>query len=172
MKQLFLIFALIFTFNAHASSFIRVDAEVFGVEPVLKYQTVHGVANEYREVCQDRRARDNYGIFERGTDSIFGSNGGFIGSVIGIAIADELDANNNARIIAGLLGNRIGNDLSHKGKYKYNCEFREIPVKTSHVTQVLDYYMVTVEYGGSLHQVKRNFQPTVGDKIKVQFRIN
>ena len=30
----------------------------------------------------------------------------------------------------------------------------------------------TVEYGGSLHQVKRNFQPTVGDKIKVQFRIN
>ena len=49
MKQLFLLFALIFTFNAHASSFIRVDAEVVGVEPVLKYQTVHGVANEYRE---------------------------------------------------------------------------------------------------------------------------
>ena len=99
--------------------------------------------------AQDRRARDNYGILERGTESIFGSNGGFIGPVIGIAIADELDANNNARIIAGLLGNRIGNDLSHKGKYKYNCEFREI-LKT-HVTQVLDYYMVTVEYGGSLH---------------------
>ena len=55
---------------------------------------------------------------------------------------------------------------------KYNCEFREVPVKTSHITQVLDYFLVTVEYGGSLHQVKRNFQPSVGDLIKVQFRIN
>ena len=172
MKQLFLLFALVFTFNAHASSFIRVDAEVVGVETILKYQTVYGTTNSIREVCQDRRARDNYGIFERGTDSIFGSNGGFIGSVIGIGIADKLDANNNARIIAGLLGNRIGNDLSHKGKYKYNCEFREVPVKTSHITQVLDYFLVTVEYGGSLHQVKRNFQPSVGALIKVQFRIN
>ena len=172
MKQLFLLFALVFTFNAHASSFIRVDAEVVGVETILKYQTVYGTTNSIREVCQDRRARDNYGIFERGTDSIFGSNGGFIGSVIGIGIADKLDANNNARIIAGLLGNRIGNDLSHKGKYKYNCEFREVPVKTSHITQVLDYFLVTVEYGGSLHQVKRNFKPSVGDLIKVQFSIN
>ena len=172
MKQLFLLFALVFTFNAHASSFIRVDAEVVGVETILKYQTVYGTTNSIREVCQDRRARDNYGIFERGTDSIFGSNGGFIGSVIGIGIADKLDANNNARIIAGLLGNRIGNDLSHKGKYKYNCEFREVPVKTSHITQVLDYFLVTVEYGGSLHQVKRNIQPSVGELIKGQFRIN
>ena len=94
MKQLFLLFALVFTFNAHASSFIRVDAEVVGVETILKYQTVYGTTNSIREVCQDRRARDNYGIFERGTDSIFGSNGGFIGSVIGIGIADKLDANN------------------------------------------------------------------------------
>ena len=171
MKQLFLIFALVFTFNAHASSFIRVDADVVGVETVLKYQTVYGTSNQVKEVCQDRRARDNYGIFERGTDSIFGSNGGFIGSVIGIAIADELDANNNARIIAGLIGNRIGNDLSHKGKYKYNCQFMEVPMKTSHVTQVVDYYLVTVDFNGSLHQVKRNFQPAIGDRIKVQFRV-
>ena len=163
--------ALLLSYSANAST-IRVDAEVLQVEPVLKYTTINGVENQVREVCQDRRARDNYGIFERGTESIFGSNGGFLGSVVGVAVADKLDANNNARIIAGLIGNRIGNDLSNKGKYKYNCEFKEIPVKTSHVAQILDYYLVTVQYGGSLHQLKRNFQPAVGDLIKVSFRIN
>ena len=124
------------------------------------------------EVCHDYK-RNNKGALEKVVDGAFGSTGGLVGAAAGVAVVDKLGGNTGAKVLGGLLGNKIGNDVSSQNKNVVTkCETQ---TKTRYETkdvERLEHYLVTVSYGLNRFIVKRDFEPQVGDLIKVNLTVN
>ena len=98
-----------------------------------------------------------------------------VGTGVGVAIVDELGGNDAAKIIGGLLGNKIGNDFSEKkSKNKNNCELVTKHKRQAYTETIVDHYRVTGTLGdviGPVATVRRNFEPMEGDEIRVNVKV-
>jgi len=155
--------AVLFSLSAEAKS---IQMEVVDIQPVTRNVAVNVPVNFQEEVCY-RYKRNSRGVLEKIVDNGFGSQGGLIGAGVGVAIADELDGNDAAKVIAGLIGNRIGNDISQKHNGEKHCEMQNVTKYERHFETRVDHYRVTVDHYGLQFKVKRNFEPQLGQSINV-----
>lgn len=164
-----------------ASIFVATDIEasqttmyVTDVKEISKNVNKYDYVPYQEEVCYVYR-RNSRGVLEKIVDNGFGSTGGMVGTGVGVAIVDELGGNDAAKIIGGLLGNKIGNDISEKkNRDKSNCELVTKHKRQSYTETVVDYYRVTGTLGdmmGPKATVRRNFEPQEGDEIRVQVKV-
>ena len=186
MKNLILLPLLLVSSVAFASSTLM---EVVGVQDVYKTRTVNVPVQIEEQQCVNRSHNSGYdnsnwggrqsdGLLEKGVDGLFGSTGGLIGTATSVAIIDELGGNDAAKILGGLLGNKIGNDISHKKQQKRNhsqgamhCEMVTRTKYERHSEEYLDYYLVSVTDGHNEYRVRRNRAPQVGYDITVNITV-
>ena len=114
--------AVLFSLSAEAKS---IQMEVVDVQPVVRNMSVNVPVQFEEEVCY-RFKRNSRGVLEKIVDNGFGSTSGLIGTATGVAIVDELGGNDAAKILGGLLGNKIGNDISEKKRYNNMRECKAI----------------------------------------------
>jgi uncharacterized protein YcfJ len=155
--------AVLFSLSAEAKS---IQMEVVDVQPVVRNVSVNVPVQFEEEVCY-RYKKNSRGVLEKIVDNGFGSQGGLIGTAAGVAIADELDGNDAAKIIAGLIGNRIGNDISQKHNGQRHCEMQTVTKYERHYESRVTGYRVTVDHYGLQFTINRNFEPQVGQSISV-----
>jgi hypothetical protein len=176
MKKKIGIFAIVV-----ASLFVATDIEasqttlhVTDVKAINKDVTKYDYVPYQEEVCYVYR-RNSRGVLEKIVDNGFGSTSGMVGTGVGVAIVDELGGNDAAKIIGGLLGNKIGNDISEKkNKDKNNCELVTKHKRQAYTETIVDHYRVTGTLGdviGPVATVRRNFEPMLGDEIRVNVKV-
>ena len=144
MKKKIGIFAIVV-----ASLFVATEIEasqttlhVTDVKAISKNVTKYDYVPYTEEVCYVYR-RNSRGVLEKIVDNGFGSTGGMVGTGVGVAIVDELGGNDAAKIIGGLLGNKIGNDISEKNnKDKSNCELVTKHKRQAYTETIVDHYRV------------------------------
>ena len=142
--------------------------EVTNVNPLHSMQTTYKNVQQKQEVCYKRNSE---GFLEQITDRGFGSTSGLVGSAVGVAIADELGANDAGRIVAGLLGNRIGNNYNHKNKAD-ECRIEMVTNAVPYNAPVIIGYQITgILADGTRANVTRDYEPEVGELITVNTRV-
>lgn len=142
--------------------------EVTNVNPLHSMQTTYKNVQQKQEVCYKRNSE---GFLEQITERGFGSTSGLVGSAVGVAIADELGANDAGRIVAGLLGNRIGNNYNHKNKAD-ECRIELVTNAVPYNAPVIIGYQITgVLADGTRANVTRDYEPEVGELITVNTRV-
>ena len=142
--------------------------EVTNVNPLHSMQTTYKNVQQKQEVCYKRNSE---GFLEQITERGFGSTSGLVGSAVGVAIADELGANDAGRIVAGLLGNRIGNNYNHKNKAD-ECRIEMVTNAVPYNAPVIIGYQITgVLADGTRANVTRDYEPEVGELITVNTRV-
>ena len=164
-----IIIAVLLSANIYAN---ETNMEVVKTKPVFRNISVQTPVSYEIEVCHNYK-RNNKGALEKVVDGAFGSTGGLVGAAAGVAVVDKLGGNTGAKVLGGLLGNKIGNDVSSQNKNVVTkCEAQ---TKTRYETkdvERLEHYLVTVSYGLNRFIVKRDFEPQVGDLIKVNLTVN
>ena len=164
-----LIIAVLLSTNIYAN---ETNMEVVKTKPVFRNISVQTPVSYETEVCHDY-TRNNKGALEKGVDGTFGSTGGLVGVAVGVAVVDKLGGNTGAKVLGGLLGNRIGNNVSNQNEnVTTKCESQ---TKTRYETKDvkrIEHYLVTVSYGLTRYEVKRDFEPQVGELIKVNLTAN
>lgn len=142
--------------------------EVTNVNPLHSMQTTYKNVQQKQEVCYKRNSE---GFLEQITERGFGSTSGLVGSAVGVAIADELGANDAGRIVAGLLGNRIGNNYNHKNKAD-ECRIEMVTNAVPYNAPVIIGYQITgILADGTRANVTRDYEPEVGELITVNTRV-
>ena len=142
--------------------------EVTNVNPLHSMQTTYKNVQQKQEVCYKRNSE---GFLEQITERGFGSASGLVGSAVGVAIADELGANDAGRIVAGLLGNRIGNNYNHKNKAD-ECRIEMVTNAVPYNAPVIIGYQITgILADGTRANVTRDYEPEVGELITVNTRV-
>lgn len=142
--------------------------EVTNVNPLHSMQTTYKNVQQKQEVCYKRNSE---GFLEQITERGFGSTSGLVGSAVGVAIADELGANDAGRIVAGLLGNRIGNNYNHKNKAD-ECRIELVTNAVPYNAPVIIGYQISgVLADGTRANVTRDYEPEVGELITVNTRV-
>jgi len=178
MKNLILIPLLLVSSVAFANT--TVDMEVSDIREVYKQRAVSVPVQVDQEYCysENEYRRNSRGVLEKITNGGFGSTGGLLGTAASVAIIDELGGNDAAKIIGGLLGNKIGNDISDRRRNNrgVNCEIRTVTNYERRYEDHLDHYLVTGFVGSNQFQVKRIYNnghsaPTVGDTIRVRVNV-
>tara|TARA_B100000902_G_scaffold211230_1_gene200855 strand:- start:2475 stop:2993 length:519 start_codon:yes stop_codon:yes gene_type:complete len=155
--------AVLFSLSAEAKT---IQMEVVDVQPVIRNVAVNVPVNFQEEVCY-RYKKNSRGVLEKIVDNGFGSQGGLIGAGVGVAIVDELDGNDAAKILGGLIGNRIGNDISQKHNGQRHCEMQNVTKYERHFEQRVTGYRVTVNHYGLQFTLNRNQEPQIGQMITV-----
>ena len=153
---------------AQANTVFQQVGTVTNVSPMYGHTQINQQLPEKVRVCYKRDAN---GLLEEVSTGLFGSNQGLIGGTVGYVIAEELGANDAGRIIASMIGNKIGNDFDHR---KQSDECRIETRMTSHPTiqQTIIGYGVTVELdSGKKVNVTRDFEPQIGEMITVNMRV-
>jgi uncharacterized protein YcfJ len=169
-KLLIGIASLLVAFDANAGSNTLL---VTDVNPVFKTVTRYQDVPYTETVCYTMR-RNSRGALEKVIDNGFGSTGGLVGAGVGVAIADKLDGNDAAKVVAGLIGNKIGNDIAEKNSKERTCEEVTQYRRERYNEQLIDGYNITGNVGdsnGPIATVKRSFQPQIGDVIQVNMQI-
>ena len=152
------------------------QAEVVGVTPNYITQTTYEIETRYETQCNVTKSKDR-GIIEYGSNGIFGSLEGTIGTAVGYGIGNEIgggSGNDIAQVLGGIIGNKIGNDISDRKKIaKGQTECFNVPVQEKFpvTNQVLTHYNVIVLVEGSRFTVQRNYQPRIGSYIDVSLRV-
>jgi uncharacterized protein YcfJ len=157
--------AVLFSLSAEAKS---IQMEVVDVQPVVRNISVNVPVQFEEEVCY-RYKRNSRGVLEKIVDNGFGSTGGLLGTATGVAIVDEFGGNDAAKILGGLLGNKIGNDIADNRKIngQRHCEMKTVTKYERHYEQRVTGYRVTVDHYGLQFTINRNFEPQVGQSISV-----
>ena len=155
--------AVLFSLSAEAKTN---QMEVIDVQPVVRNVAVNVPVNFQEEVCY-RYKVNSRGVLEKIVDNGFGSQGGLLGTAAGVAIADEFDGNDAVKILAGLVGNRIGNDLSQKHNGQRHCEMQTVTKYERHFENRVTGYRVTVNHYGLQFTINRNQEPQIGQMITV-----
>lgn len=139
---------------------------------VVRYERV--AAQE--TICEDvRQARRSDGLIERGSNGVFGSPRGLLGTAAGVAIGSQVGGGSGtdwAMVVGGLLGNSVGNQ-SARNSQNSNLYCHEV-VTWHSVPQIeseLQYYNVTVDIQGQRFTVKRYTAPNVGERIPVNINV-
>lgn len=181
MKKLILIPLLLVSSVAFAG--VGVELEVVDVREIYTQRAVSVPVEVDQEYCytENQYRRNSRGMLEKITDGGFGSTGGLLGTAAGVAIVDELGGNDATKIIGGLLGNKIGNDISDKRRNDRDitrCEIKTVTKYERRYEDHLDHYLITVKLdtdplkrNTKQFKVKRNFAPAVGDTIRVQISV-
>ena len=142
--------------------------EVTNVNELHSMQTTYKNVQQKQEVCYKRNSE---GFLEQITDRGFGSTSGLVGSAVGVAIADELGANDAGKIVAGLLGNRLGNNYNHKNKAD-ECRIELVTNAVPYNAPVVIGYSITGRLSdGTIASVTRDYKPEVGELITVNTRV-
>ena len=142
--------------------------EVTNVNPLHSMQTTYKNVQQKQEVCYKRNSE---GFLEQITERGFGSTSGLVGSAVGVAIADELGANDAGKIVAGLLGNRLGNNYNHKNKAD-ECRIELVTNAVPYNAPVVIGYSITGRLSdGTIAYVTRDYKPEVGELITVNTRV-
>lgn len=174
MKRLLVGAAIAAVLYAPATAAQDVRGTVVNVNTVTKTSYREVRTPSQMLVCEDIRInsrRKSHGLIEKGTDSIFGSTEGLLGTIAGVAIGSQIGdgaGREAARIVGGALGNQIGNDVAYSKSEtiescynvtRYNVHLEE--------QTVIDYYQIAVEYNGVVFTVNRNSIYYVGNKITI-----
>jgi uncharacterized protein YcfJ len=179
MKNLILITGLLLvSTNVFANSYYdgygggnNTQMEVVGVQPVYKSRAVQVPVQFDEEVCYSMR-RNSQGVLEKVVDGGFGSTRGLVGTAAGVAIVDELGGNDAAKIIGGLLGNKIGNDFKEKKKRSGAlCWQEQVVERQSYWAKTITGYKVDVELGDSIYTVRRKKEPYIGQYLPVRVSV-
>mgnify|MGYP003647265186 FL=1 len=185
MKNLILITTLaLVTTNAVADSMYLA---VVDVDSVYSTRYVNVPVQVEEQQCVNLSQNNSYdnsnwggrqsdGLLEKGVDGLFGSTGGLVGIAAGVAIVDEFGGNKNAKVIAGLLGNKIGNDISNKKQQQraqsgMRCDMVTRTKYERHEEQVLSHYLIKVTDGTNSFNVKRNHSADIGSSIRVNVSV-
>jgi len=183
MKNLILIPLLLVStvaFAGQSANMEVIDVQEFYTKTNVSVPTE---VNEQQCYNQDRYANNgrrpnSRGLLEYGVNGGFGSTGGLIGTATGVAIIDELGGNDAAKILGGLLGNKIGNDISdkkrrsnHNNKNGVHCEMVTRVVYVRQQQNVLSHYVVTVTDGYNEYDINRQAAPFIGETIRVNVSV-
>lgn len=150
------------------------DARVVGIEPVFGQTVQWEEVPVTKQVCEGLPKHKSDGLLEKGVDAGFGSTGGLIGTAAGVAIIDEFGGNDAAKIIGGLLGNRIGNDISEqkrRNRAEIECYQVETFERQRYYAKTITGYKVDVEIGDSVYTVRRKKEPYIGQYIPVRVSV-
>lgn len=170
---LLIIAALSFAVNASAG---QNKGLVLAVDPiytsVVRYERV--AAQE--TICEDvRQARRSDGLIEYGTNGVFGSRRGLIGTAVGVAVGSQIGGGSGttwAMVVSGLLGNSVGNESARR-RENSNLYCHEV-VSWHSIPQIeseLQYFNVTVDIQGQRFTVKRYTAPNIGEMIPVNLNV-
>lgn len=173
MKKLVLFTAVAGVFLTAEAQAQSIEMTVTDVNPI--YKTVQRYEDvPYTETVCYRYQRNSQGLLEKVVDGGFGSTGGLIGTGVGVAIGENIgggSGNDAAKIIFGLIGNKIGNDIALKKAPNTSCEeVTSYHRNTFHETIVTG-YNVTGEIDGRSFTVERPHQPSIGSTIQVSLRV-
>lgn len=149
---------------------LAAPATVIDVEPVTRVRSVYQPVTEYQYTCNIVHERS--GAIESVTGSIFGSNDGAIGALIGYGIGSQIGkghGNDVAKVAGVVIGNSVGNN--HARRSREEC--REVPVtkRVRHEEHYISHYNIDVDINGFVHTVQRNYAPTVGSTIDVSVSV-
>lgn len=150
------------------------NALVVGVQPVFGQTVQWEDVPVTKEVCEGVTKHNSDGLLEKAVDGGFGSTGGLLGTAAGVAIVDELGGNDAAKIIGGLLGNKIGNDINQnkrKNRPGVVCYQVESIERQSFYAKTITGYKVDVEVGDSIYTVRRKKEPYIGQYIPVRVSV-
>lgn len=153
---------------------LAVDALVTSTTPITRTEYVtSGTVYEQRQVCSSSvqpqgRAQSLSDLPNR----VLGSPEGMIGTVVGIAIGNNV-ASGGAyeKAVGALLGNQLGNAMASNRRQvqsSQTCYTEQVPVTQTQQVQRVIGHRVQVELNGNRYTVQREFQPRVGDYIDVQ----
>ena len=140
-----------------------------GDSELHQLQTTYKNVPEKREVCYRRNSQ---GLLEEITDKGFGSTKGLFGAAVGYSVADELGIDSDAgRIVAGLIGNKIGNNWDNKSKAD-ECRIETVSSAVPYNAPVVIGYQITGRLkDGTIAYVTRDFKPELGELITVNTRV-
>jgi len=143
--------------------------QVDHVSELTSLRTVYKDVENRKEVCYKRNSK---GVLEQITERGFGSTSGLIGASVGVAIADELGSSDAGKIVAGLLGNRIGNNMDHKNQKGAECRIETVINTVPYNAPVVIGFAITGTLSdGTRANVTRDFQPEIGQLITVNTRV-
>jgi uncharacterized protein YcfJ len=169
----FVVFAIAISASAAVTAQSHMGT-VTGVDPVyrevIKYRTI----NVEDQVCYQREMDRGDGWIERGSNTIFGSTGGLIGTVAGVAVGSQIGGGSGrdaAMVVGGLLGNHVGNDVARRNNTT-SCEVRVRTVNEPYTDMEIHNYRVNVDLDGARYTVIRSTQPTIGSRIPVNLTVN
>jgi len=169
--NLILISMLLFVLSpvAWAGQVYQQVMEVTNVSELHQLQTTYKNVPEKREVCYRRNSQ---GLLEEITDKGFGSTKGLFGAAVGYSVADELGIDSDAgRIVAGLIGNKIGNNWDNKSKAD-ECRIETVTSAVPYNAPVVIGYQITGRLkDGTIAYVTRDFKPELGELITVNTRV-
>ena len=168
MKHLLILAAV--TATTLAADSTQKNMEVLNVSPVYKQVVVQVPVSYETEVCSKYK-RNSKGALEKIVDGGFGSTSGLVGAAAGAAIVDELGGNSNAKVLGGLLGNKIGNNIDEQNSIT-KCEMETRTKYESQNQERLEHYLITVTHAGDEFTVQRSFSPRVGEMVNVNMSVN
>ena len=175
-----LLFFIVVTFTAllftNAADAGQNKGLVLRVDPiytsVVRYERV--AAQE--TICEDvRQARRSDGLIEYGTNGIFGSRRGLVGTAVGVAIGSQIGGGSGtdvAMVLGGLLGNSVGNE-SNRNRQNSRLYCHEVVswVSVPQIESELQYFNVLVDIQGQRFTVKRYTAPNVGEMIPININV-
>jgi uncharacterized protein YcfJ len=170
MKTIFTATALLLSASALADT----SALVVGVDPVYREEIRYQATNVSENVCYQNEMGRGDGWIERGTNGVFGSTAGLIGTAVGVAIGSEIGGgrgNDAAKIVGGLVGNSVGNSVARNNQGT-RCETVTRVQNVPYSQMVITDYRVHVELNGGRYTVIRSSQPIVGTYIPVNLNVN
>ena len=142
---------------------------VDNVNELTSLRTVYKDVESREKVCYKRNSK---GVLEQITERGFGSTSGLVGAGVGVAIADELGASDAGKIVAGLLGNRIGNNMDHKNQKGTECRIETVINTVPYNAPVVIGFGITGTLSdGTRANVTRDFRPEIGELITVNTRV-
>ena len=119
--------------------------------------------------------RNSKGALEKIVDNGFGSMQGLIGAGIGVAIGEQIGSgsgNDAAKVVMGLIGNKVGNNIALEKEGKTSCEEVTTYHRNVYHETIVSAYNVTGKINGQIVTVQRPDKPLIGSSITVQLRVN
>lgn len=171
IKLLFLVFICSHFSNAHAQSVYMIVEDTAPIyKTIQRYEDV-----PFTETVCYRYMRNSKGALEKIVDNGFGSMQGLIGAGIGVAIGEQIGSgsgNDAAKVVMGLIGNKVGNNVALEKEGKTSCEEVTTYHRNVYHETIVSAYNVTGKINGQIVTVQRPNKPLIGSSITVQLRVN
>jgi uncharacterized protein YcfJ len=170
MKIILAVTCLLFSASALADT----HALVVGIDPIYREEVRYQAINISENICYQNQMGRGDGWIERGSNCVFGSTAGLIGTAVGVAIGSEIGGGRGrdaAKIVGGIVGNSVGNNVARNNQGT-RCETVTRVQNTPYTEMVVSNYRVHVELNGGRYTAIRSSQPIVGTYIPVSLNVN
>jgi len=153
-----------------------VAGRVVAVDPVYTNVVSYNRVQAIETICEDvRYARRSDGLIERGTNGIFGSTQGLIGTAAGVAIGSQIGGGSGtswAMAIGGLLGNSMGNNVARSRQNRtLVCDDVVQWIDEPVIEREFQHYNVTVDVQGQRFTVIRYTAPEIGEMTPITINV-